>query len=403
MGSAQGSFSQMMNTAILLAVILVALSIGIALLLMFLMARRAWQHFRIRRFNALSFKIHGQWRDIVKGEIPAAEWRNDSMQCDIVQSIVIQEIGAATDKDRAGLQKFLRTTGLLARCIERVHGRHGWIQRRAMLALGAMRVPEAIAPLSESLADWQLDTRMTAVHALGRTCLADAAEPIIEIFMVGGLKVPNDPIANAVVRCYLDQPEAILPYLRRSLGESRALLAQVTSELATPGMADEMILLAEDSQPEVRACAAKALAVAPLPLAIPALATLVLDEVWFVRLRAVSALNQIPHPRVIPLLLEAMRDSNRLVRMRAATALAKFEHETVDILQSIVYSRDRYALHAMISALELGGGFEKVMAQLDDPTLRDETAARLLDALREGSAGLWTMRPADPVVEAVFP
>jgi HEAT repeat protein len=187
------------------------------------------------------------------------------------------------------------------------------------------------------------------------------------------------------------------------LGESRELLARVASDLATPGMADEMILLAEDPQPEVRACAARALAIAPLPVAIPALANLARDDTWFVRLRAVSALNQIPHPRSIPILLEAVRDSNRLIRMRAAVALAKFEHETVEILQSIVDSRDRYALHAMISALELGGGFEKVMAQLADPMLRDEAASLLLHALREGAAGLWTTRPADPVVESVFP
>jgi cell division inhibitor SulA len=106
---------------------------------------------------------------------------------------------------------------------------------------------------------------------------------------------------------------------------------------------------------------------------------------------------------VIPILLEAMRDSKRLIRIRAAAALAKFEHETVEILHAIFNSRDRYALHAMISALELGGGFEKVMTQLADPRLHDEAAALLLDALREGSAGLWTMRPVDPVVESVFP
>jgi HEAT repeat protein len=403
MDSILSNFSQMLNTALLLAILLAAVSIGIALLLLFQMVRRAWQHFRIWRFDALSIKIHGQWREIVRGEIPAEEWRNNSLQCEIMQSIVIQEISAATDKDRAGLQDFLRASGLLDRCIERVHGRRGWNRRRAMLALGAMRVPEAIAPLSEALEDWQLDTRMTAVQALGRTCLTAAAEPILETHMIGGLKVPTDPVANALVRCYMDRPDALLPYLRRSLGESRELLARVASELATPGMADEMILLAEVPGAEVRACAAKALAVAPYPVAIPALANLVRDDTWFVRLRAVSALNQILHPRVIPILLEAVRDSNRLVRMRAAAALAKFEHEAVEILQSIVDSRDRYALHAMISALELGGGFEKVMAQLADPMLRDETTAVLLAALRESSAGLWSTRPADPVVESVFP
>src|SRR5579863_4918544 len=125
MDSILRNFSQLLNTALLLAVVLAAITIGVALLIVYLMARRTWQHFRMRRFDALSFKIHGQWREMVKGEIPAKKWRNDSVQCEIVQSIVIQEIGAATDKDRPGLQKFLRASGLLDGCIERVHSRRG--------------------------------------------------------------------------------------------------------------------------------------------------------------------------------------------------------------------------------------------------------------------------------------
>ncbi len=185
------------------------------------------------------------------------------------------------------------------------------------------------------------------------------------------------PVANALVRCFTDHCEALLPYLRRSQGESRELLARVASELATPAMADEMILLAADPRPEVRAAAAKALAVAPLALALPTLGDLARDEIWFVRLRAITALNQISHPRIIPILLDAVRDANRLVRMRAASALAKFDQDTVEILQNVADSRDRYALHAMISALELGGGFEKVMAELSDPMLHDATASAI--------------------------
>ncbi len=213
------------------------------------------------------------------------------MKCEIMQSIVIQEIGAAVDKDRAGLQEFLRSSGLIDRCIQKVYDGRGWGRRRAMLALGAMRVPEAVTPLSELLDDWQLDTRMAAVQSLGRTGLAEAAGPILEMLMVGGLKVPASPVENALVRCFLDKPEALLPYLRRSQGESRELLARVAAEMATPTMADEMIVLAADPQPEVRASAAKALAFAPLPLAIPALGDLARDEVWFVRLRAATALE----------------------------------------------------------------------------------------------------------------
>jgi len=387
----------------LLTVTILAVLGGVLMLMMFLLVRRAILQFRIRKYDKLAYKVHSEWREIVRGGLPAEKWRKDAMQCEIVQEIVLQEIGAATDKDRTGLQAFLRSHGLIELCIEKVNREHGSARRRAMLALGAMRVPEAIVPLSEALDDWQLETRLAAVKALGRTRLAEAAEHIIEALMAGELKVPIDPATNALVRCYLDHPSAILPYLRRSVGQPRDLLARVASELATPEMADEMIVLAEDPRPEVRAAAARALTVAPLSLAIPALADLARDEVWFVRLRATIALHEIRHPRVIPILLEALRDSNRLVRIRAATALARFERDRVEILQSIADSRDRYALHAMISALELGGGFDQTLKELSDPVLHNETAERLLAALREGSAGQWAIRPADPVVESVFP
>jgi len=395
------SFSEIMNTALLITVILAAMAIGIALLLVILLAQRAWRQFRTRQFDALTVKIHREWRAIVRGEIPANEWREDRLKCETVQAIVIQEISAATDKDRAGLQQFLRTSGLLTRCIRRVRDSHGWHRRRAMLALGAMQIPEAIEPLAEGLYDWQLDTRMAAVQALGRTGLEHAAEPVIETHMLGRLKVPTDPVTNALVRCYQSRPEAILPYLRRSAGKSRDLLARVASELATPDMANEMVLLAGDPSPEVRACAARGLAVAPLPMAIPALANLVRDNVWFVRLRAVSALNQIPHPLTIPALLDAVRDSNRLCRSRAAAAVAKFEHETIDVLQAVTEARNRYALHSMISAIELAGGFEKVLIKLADPAVHEDTAALILNALQQGSAKMWTVRAAEPVVESL--
>ena len=86
---------------------------GIVILMAYLMGRRAVRHFRIRRFDDLAIKLHKQWREIVRGDIPSETWRRDSMQCEIVQSIVIQEISAATDKDRAGLQEFLRANGLV--------------------------------------------------------------------------------------------------------------------------------------------------------------------------------------------------------------------------------------------------------------------------------------------------
>src|ERR1700674_5595067 len=199
-----------LDTAFFVAELILACLAGIATLMVYLLVRRTLRGIRTRRYDALAFKVHEQWREIVRGEVPPDTWRKDPIEREIVQSIVLQEIGAATDKDRPRLQEFLRSNGLVDAAIERARSGHGARRRQALLTLGAMRVPEAIAPLSEELDDWQLDKRVAAVHALGMTGLPEAAEPILESLMIGGLRVPLDPVSNALVRCFIGQPEALL-------------------------------------------------------------------------------------------------------------------------------------------------------------------------------------------------
>ncbi len=299
----------------------------------------------------------------------------------------------------------MRNSGLLTRCIERAYsvGTAGCWRRARRWRWARIRVPEAIAPLL--LKHWMTGnwtTRLMAVKALGANWprVEAVAEPILEAYMVGALKVPEDPVSNALVRCYKNQPEALLPYLRRSVGESRELLARVAGELATPEMADDMILLSEDPGPEIRASAARALAVAPLSVALPVLAKLIRDDIWFVRLRATSALNLIVHPRAIPFLLEAVRDSNRLVRIKSRDGPCQSSSmRPWKFCSAIVDSHDRYALHAMIAALELEGGFGNIMEQLADPSGPATKLPKIYWTLcGKGSAGLWSTRLADPVI-----
>jgi HEAT repeat protein len=219
--------------------------------------------------------------------------------------------------------------------------------------------------------------------------------------MTSELRIPAHPIASALLRCCREHPEALLPYIRRAQGQVRELLTRVAGEIASPAIADEMVFLAGDPLPEVRASSARAMAVAPLPLALPVLADLARDAVWYVRLRAVVSIDTIRHPRAIPVLLEALSDPNRLVRLRSAAALSGFIQDRTHILENVVDSHDRYALHAMISALELAGNFGKIIEYLSDPSRHDAASERLLGALREGAAGLWSTGPVDPVLEKV--
>ena len=374
---------------------------GIAALLLFIVIRRAMRRSYFRRHDLLAFTIRKQWREILSGAVNSESWRGNPMRRAIVQDFVLRDLDTASPRDGPRLQEFMRANGLLDACIEQARKGHAWQRRNALVTLGATLMPEAIPALAEALDDRQLETRLAAVRGLGRTGLKQAAEPILERLMTGGLDIPAHPISNALLRCCEESPEVLLPYLRRAQGEVRELLARVAAEIASPEMADEMIVLAGDPLPEVRASAARALTVMPLPLALPALAGLARDPVWFVRLRAVASLDSVRHPRAIPALLEALCDSNRFVRLRAAAALSEFIKERTHILENVVDSHDRYALHAMISALELAGDFGKVVEELSDPSQHDAAATRLLESLREGAATLWSAELVEPVLEQV--
>jgi HEAT repeat protein len=191
-----------------------------------------------------------------------------------------------------------------------------------------------------------------------------------------------------------------VPCLRRAEGQTREMLARVLGELATPELEDDLLLLAVDPLPEVRASAARALARADAQFAFPILSALTADPEWFVRLRAVVAIDTLNHPRSIPALVRALCDVNRQVRQRAATALSRLEPHIEEILERVLATRDAYALQAMISALERSGGLTSLVEALKSPRNPRKAAAILLRALRAASQRLYSQATSAPVEQA---
>jgi HEAT repeat protein len=159
------------------------------------------------------------------------------------------------------------------------------------------------------------------------------------------------------------------------------LLARVLAEMVTPELGEDLILLATDNDPEVRASAARAMGNSQPAFALPVLSVMVLDTEWFVRLRAVVALASINHNGRIRPLLRALCDPNRYVRQRAAWALAQMGSNLDRILTQVVETRDNYALQAFISELERSGAIEKLVDALQKN--QDQNTARniLLETL----------------------
>jgi len=110
------------------------------------------------------------------------------------------------------------------------------------------------------------------------------------------------------------------------------------------------------------------------------------DPIWFVRLRAIISLGQLCEPRAIPDLIRGLRDSHRLVRLRAGEGLIRLKTPMVPVFRQVIATRDRYGLHAYLTALENAGLRGKLEEELQPgmPGDHDEKE-RLRRILQAGS------------------
>ncbi|MGD0759037.1 MAG: HEAT repeat domain-containing protein [Candidatus Sulfotelmatobacter sp.] len=363
MASAFNGIEKLGPAGLVLQAILVSL-LGIFLLVGFIVLRRWYRARYFRRRNDRTVALRSQWDEIISGKISAETWRFDPLDCDIVESILLDSIEMSSADNLPPLLECLRVSGLLDMRIYEARTTRGWKQRTALLTLGRTRAMEAIPALAEGLDSPLRETRIAAVRGLGRTARMEAALPILDRIVTGQFDAPERSLKNALVNCCRIHPQVLINYLEHSDGPVRELLARVLGELASPDLGEELLVLATDSLPEVRASAARALGNTNTPYSLPALHSLASDPEWFVRLRAVVALGQIENIGKIKILLHALCDANRHVRQRAAWALARMEPQLEQILEDVVATKDDYALQAFVSELERSGAIEKIISGL---------------------------------------
>jgi HEAT repeat protein len=323
-----------------------------AALVAFILLRRSYRKRYFRKRDARVFELRQQWDALISGEIPYETWRSKSFDRRIIEDMALDDFEAAVADQSARLLQFLRTSGLIEKRIFEARKLKGWRRRSALVALGRTRAPEGIPALSEGLRDRDLQARNAALRGLGRLASPEAAQEILQWVAETGLNVPVLPLQNALINCSRERPQVLLPYLQLAGPELREVLARVLGEVATPSLGAELIGLADDELPELRAAAARALSNAQPGPALEILGELSRDVVWFVRLRAVVALGKLYNTEAIPHLINALTDSNRLVRMRAAEGLVDLKSEIVSIFTQVVKTRDRYGLHSFLAALE---------------------------------------------------
>ena len=361
------------------------LAIAITLLLGFILVRRAVRRRHFRRVDERTLAIRKQWDAIVSGNVPPEAWRFDPLDRDIVESILLDRLDVAPSRESERLMHCLRSSGLLDLRIYEARHCGGWRRRQALISLGRMRAQEAIPVLTDALANSDAKVCLAAVRGLGSVALPEASVPILESVVLGNLQLPPAPLQNALLNCCRSRPSLLLSHVLRANDTVRPLLARVLGEIASPELGEDLLLLASDPLPEVRASAARALGEAGLQMGLTALANLVHDEEWFVRVRAVAALGRLHDAQSVPLLIDGLCDSNRYVRLRAAAELARMDVHLEAILDLVTRRQDRYATQALVAELERSGALLNLVESLPEEVGRQSSERLLLTAFRAGA------------------
>ncbi len=376
---------------------IVAAIVADALLLAFILLRRTYRKRYFAKRDAHVFEIRQKWEALISLEIPYETWRKKPFDRRIVETIALDALEAAGPEESARLLRFLRDSGLIEKRIFEARRLSGWRRMRALVALGRTRALEGIPALAEGLRDRDQETRLAALRGLGRTACPQAAMEILGWMSEGGLSVPALPLQSALIQCCAERPQLLIPYVQHAEGPMREVLGRVLGEVATPSLGLDLLQFVQDEREELRAAAARAMSHADSGLAFDVLNELARDPVWFVRLRAIVGLGGLCDPRAIPALMHGLTDSNRLVRLRAAEALVKLKTEMVPIFQQVVATRDRYGLHAYLTALENADLRGKLENELEASTQASEEVKKSLQKILQ----LGTLNIEEPEMAAI--
>src|ERR1700723_1885052 len=91
MASVFNGIEKLGPAGLVLQAILISL-LGIFLLVGFIVLRRWYRARYFRRRNDRTVALRSQWDEIVSGKISAETWRFDALDCDIVESILLDRI-----------------------------------------------------------------------------------------------------------------------------------------------------------------------------------------------------------------------------------------------------------------------------------------------------------------------
>lgn len=208
-------------------------------------------------------------------------------------SDLIQRLGPAGVVVKAIIAALIGDGLILGFILLRRSYRKRYFARRDARALSFQQVWPRLVTGEIPYKQWRrkaFDRRVVeslALDALEAAPPTEAAQLLIFLRWLreAGLAAPTLPLENALINCCRERPRMLLPYLSGAPEPLREVLARVLAEATTSALGTDIIEMAGDPNPELRAPAARALAHAKPRNVLPILTEMVKDPVRIVRLR----------------------------------------------------------------------------------------------------------------------
>ncbi len=359
------------------------------LLICVILGRRyLWRRAYVLKEERRLLWAHAIDKALEEASIPARVpvWQGD-WDRDAADEAFLQRWEIATYAERTKLRSLFRVWGLLDARRQAIHQGNKWKRVRSALILARFHFYEVLPELLWLLPAVPKDTQVAIVNALELLGDPIACDPLMDFLSKEGFR-RSRPVLSALIACCRSEPARLVPYLTNEQAQVREVAAEALVFLVTPNELPSLLEAVQDSSPEVRAKVARALVRISAPECFAALKQLVVDPIWFVRLQAVGSLAELKLPEVTEVLFAATRDDDWRVRAAAALALYRHVPDAVQLLQEMQGRvQDRYAIEAVVAALEHDGATWRAIEGLLDPepATRDYSRDLLIELLRLGT------------------
>lgn len=244
------------------------------------------------------------------------------------------------------------------------------VRREAADVLGEVEDRSFILRLLEGLSFPEWQRREGSARALGNLQVKEAVEPLLNALKD---EIPSVRREAARALGLIGDPRAVKPLLQALQDEEvsvRAAAVEALGEFDDPEIVGPLIQALGDKDKKIRAAAAYALGKIGTPEAIGPLSRALKDEDDAVRAEAAEALGKIEVPESVEPLIQALYDEDSLVRITALKSLTKVgDARVLDVIDKIIEEGNWKPFEELLKA------HEKIRWKIIERMIKEDRAA----------------------------